>query len=261
MTWPTAAIATTNTDAAGDNPGTARGDLLTALQQANSMRDHIGGPESLITIAGGGAINIGGQATNRICIGGVGGAISSFGATYTAGPVFGRAAIDCTVTYHATSLITPNAANLSLYAGDTFIAWPKSTQPGGSPDGWIVFPGRNSGRQALNGASMEANSTLTVGRMDSVNEGGQIAWCRSSDNSGAWACDVFNDGTTHVFRIINLQTGTVMATFGTRPGVALTTVPATAADPGVAGQFTWDASYLYVCTAANTWKRAALATW
>lgn len=27
-----------------------------------------------------------------------------------------------------------------------------------------------------------------------------------------------------------------------------------------AGQITWDASYLYVCTATNTWKRSALST-
>lgn len=27
---------------------------------------------------------------------------------------------------------------------------------------------------------------------------------------------------------------------------------------GVAGTIAWDASYVYVCTSANTWKRAAL---
>jgi hypothetical protein len=24
---------------------------------------------------------------------------------------------------------------------------------------------------------------------------------------------------------------------------------------------TWDADYIYVCTATNTWKRVAIATW
>lgn len=32
----------------------------------------------------------------------------------------------------------------------------------------------------------------------------------------------------------------------------------TATSPGVAGQICWDANYIYVCTAANTWKRSAL---
>jgi hypothetical protein len=32
----------------------------------------------------------------------------------------------------------------------------------------------------------------------------------------------------------------------------------TSTSPGVAGQITWDANYIYVCTATNTWKRVAL---
>jgi hypothetical protein len=30
---------------------------------------------------------------------------------------------------------------------------------------------------------------------------------------------------------------------------------------GNAGEICWDASYIYVCTATNTWCRAALTTW
>lgn len=37
--------------------------------------------------------------------------------------------------------------------------------------------------------------------------------------------------------------------------------PASAAATGAAGTIVWDASYIYVCTAANTWKRVAIATW
>jgi len=37
--------------------------------------------------------------------------------------------------------------------------------------------------------------------------------------------------------------------------------PASASATGDAGQICWDANYIYVCTATNTWKRAALATW
>lgn len=39
------------------------------------------------------------------------------------------------------------------------------------------------------------------------------------------------------------------------------TVPSTATSSGAVGDVAYDASYLYVCTAANTWVRAALATW
>lgn len=37
--------------------------------------------------------------------------------------------------------------------------------------------------------------------------------------------------------------------------------PASATAVGVAGDVAWDADYFYICTAANTWKRVAVATW
>ena len=37
--------------------------------------------------------------------------------------------------------------------------------------------------------------------------------------------------------------------------------PASASDTGNAGEICWDASYIYVCTATNTWKRTPILTW
>lgn len=37
--------------------------------------------------------------------------------------------------------------------------------------------------------------------------------------------------------------------------------PASAGAAGVAGTIAADDSYIYVCTATNTWKRVAIATW
>ena len=37
--------------------------------------------------------------------------------------------------------------------------------------------------------------------------------------------------------------------------------PSSASDTGQAGQICWDANYLYVCVASNTWKRIALSSW
>lgn len=39
------------------------------------------------------------------------------------------------------------------------------------------------------------------------------------------------------------------------------TVPPAGASPGLAGQISWDANYIYVCIALNTWKRVAISTW
>ena len=50
----------------------------------------------------------------------------------------------------------------------------------------------------------------------------------------------------------------------TEPSVSILNhsgVPASAAATGTAGTMRWDADYIYVCTATNTWKRVAIATW
>jgi hypothetical protein len=67
-------------------------------------------------------------------------------------------------------------------------------------------------------------------------------------------------GSTDVnLNLSTLGTGTVQAN-GLPVGVKVA-VPATATSTGVVGQWAADASWHYVCTAANTWRRAALATW
>lgn len=37
--------------------------------------------------------------------------------------------------------------------------------------------------------------------------------------------------------------------------------PTSASDTGIKGQICWDANYIYVCVATDTWKRVAIATW
>ncbi len=53
-------------------------------------------------------------------------------------------------------------------------------------------------------------------------------------------------------------TGTISATGTITVG---SSPPANAGAAGTAGTITWDADYLYICVAANTWKRVAIATW
>lgn len=40
-----------------------------------------------------------------------------------------------------------------------------------------------------------------------------------------------------------------------------THTPSSASDTGVTGTISWDADYIYICIATNTWKRVAIATW
>ena len=54
-------------------------------------------------------------------------------------------------------------------------------------------------------------------------------------------------------------TGTSTLTGGLVLPTSIT--PASASASGVVGTVAWDASFIYVCTATNTWKRVAIATW
>lgn len=61
-----------------------------------------------------------------------------------------------------------------------------------------------------------------------------------------------NNGTAGTFRDLIVRNLRMSAP---------TLVPASASATGSEGQIAWDANYIYVCTATNTWKRVAIATW
>jgi hypothetical protein len=61
-----------------------------------------------------------------------------------------------------------------------------------------------------------------------------------------------NNGTAGTFRDLIVRNLRMSAP---------TLVPASASASGSEGQIAWDASYIYICTATNTWKRVAIATW
>jgi len=55
--------------------------------------------------------------------------------------------------------------------------------------------------------------------------------------------------------------GALLQVNGDRIRVATAKTPASATATGTAGEICWDADYIYVCTATNTWKRTAISTW
>jgi hypothetical protein len=60
-------------------------------------------------------------------------------------------------------------------------------------------------------------------------------------------------GTAGPTALLDVSTDTVRVRTARTPGSATAT--------GNAGDICWDANYVYVCTATNTWKRSALSTW
>ena len=76
--------------------------------------------------------------------------------------------------------------------------------------------------------------------------------------SGAIA--IFNSGTGDTTKV-TIDTNGFITTTANKITIQNSNTPATAGAAGTAGQICWDASYIYVCTATNTWKRVAIATW
>ena len=60
-------------------------------------------------------------------------------------------------------------------------------------------------------------------------------------------------GTTSPTTLLDVNADTVR--------VRTARTPASASATGATGEICWDANYIYVCIATNTWKRSALSTW
>ena len=85
--------------------------------------------------------------------------------------------------------------------------------------------------------------------------GAQIIGDHSSGNQFALQADGSGNLTiTPSGTLVTLPSGKNLA-------ITAPTVPGSASATGVAGQIAWDSGYIYVCTASNTWKRVAIATW
>lgn len=81
-------------------------------------------------------------------------------------------------------------------------------------------------------------------------------------NAAGGEVNINNTGTTRVQTLVVGNTATVtnkITSTGSPPfnGLLGTRLAASA---GTAGDIQWDANYIYVCTATNTWKRVALST-
>lgn len=72
-------------------------------------------------------------------------------------------------------------------------------------------------------------------------------------NIGSSANDKAGDPLRTAFSKVNTNFTELYTALGTVPNGTKT-----ATATGTAGQITWDANYIYICTATNTWKRAAL---
>jgi hypothetical protein len=159
------------------------------------------------------------------------------------------------------------ATNVAIGGGKVNIG---DTTVGAANAGALVVTGGLSA-----GAASYIGGTLTVstGRINGTANGVGIMGAATSD-TGLTAYGATTDSTKYALIAKDSSANNLFlvrndgaATFAGAVTVAgtvihtLSATPASASATGTVGTMSWDASYIYICTATNTWKRVAIATW
>ena len=129
-----------------------------------------------------------------------------------------------------------NCVNYLEFSGHTTGQSPQIKAYGTDANVSLAVITQGTGTLLVNGVSTSLNSTT------STHTAQQIELGHASDTT------------------ISRTAAGMVAVEGNPVGVKVA-VPASATATGVVGQWAADSSWIYVCTAANTWVRAALASW
>lgn len=138
-------------------------------------------------------------------------------------------------------------------------------------DGAITFPANVPLRSGTNRILWDDGTQVIVGSFD-LNR--KLYFAVNGINVGQWLTNGhFNSPYDHTFGATNgaEDVGVGRAAAGelkvTDGGSGLGKIvvggatPTSATAVGTAGTVTWDANFVYICVATNTWKRVGIATW
>lgn len=137
-----------------------------------------------------------------------------------------------------------------------FAYWYMIRQPAGGNDAYYDIQLDNNGRCSIVGDNTTAPPDTSsfgarlavIDTTEQLRVGYNISnyYSTTVDSEGKVTLDAVGDGAKFKFNdIVNIPTKT----------------PSSATDTGETGDIGWDSNYIYVCTATDTWKRAALSTW
>ena len=122
--------------------------------------------------------------------------------------------------------------------------------------GGILGAAGNAGYCHLAGGNVAANTSCAYIRVYGVSASSNAGQALYACGNVAGAKHSFVDSSGTERLKINETAITALG-----PLITPTATPASATAAGVAGQWAWDASYIYICTSTNTWRRVAHATW
>ncbi|QDP66377.1 MAG: hypothetical protein Unbinned1819contig1001_23 [Prokaryotic dsDNA virus sp.] len=142
------------------------------------------------------------------------------------------------------ALFVESAENVSTTAGNIVLYHHRNTAAGQDSD-------------QINSISFRSNNDAgTPAEKDYASLLASIVDASDTTEDGKLDLKVMAAGTLTSMAAITAAN----VTLGARP-IIPTHTPSSASATGTAGEIAWDASYIYVCVASNTWKRVAVSTW
>ena len=150
-----------------------------------------------------------------------------------------------------------------LAAADAVVSIFGTTASTGTSSGALVVSGGVGVAGAMFAGgdihSVGSNASLTVWKDGTPTKAAQLMFSALGDDGVG--IRVYN-GTSWSTAVNVGPLGTLTANASSNAfRIATAQTPASASATGTAGTICWDTSYIYVCTATNTWKRTAISTW
>lgn len=130
--------------------------------------------------------------------------------------------------------------------------------------------GNVTGNVTSTGASSFSNVTLSGGTVNNMQIGASAAAAGTFTGVNVTGTATLTtvavtagniDGTTIGGTTPGAGTFTALGTTGDHVLVQTSQTPASVGASGTTGEIAWDANYIYVCVASNSWKRVLISTW
>jgi hypothetical protein len=165
----------------------------------------------------------------------------------------GYAALYTEADYTITVIDSTSFYFTTTWNGNTTALWYLSAVDGSSPGTKNVALGAYSGYSCVTGSN-----NIFLGWFAGYYETGSNVLLIHNNFQSTSAME-------HAHAIIYGVMATTAAnqklTINALLNLSVAKTPASAGADGTRGDIAWDANYVYVCTATNTWKRAAISTW
>jgi hypothetical protein len=120
----------------------------------------------------------------------------------------------------------------------------------------------SSNRNPTTGAIYDANRAVSYVNLEASNGNANIQFYTTvTNNANALERARIDSSGRLLVGTSSDSGGALLQVNGDRIRIGTAKTPASATATGTTGEIAWDANYIYVCTATNTWKRTAIATW